>query len=711
MNGQYRTGDVVLGNWTLVQLIGEGSFGRVFEAEREDFGRTYKAAIKIITIPQSQSEIKSVMADGMDASSVTAYYRTFVEELVDEFSLMSRLKGNSNVVSYEDHSVIKHDNWVGWDIIIRMELLTPLFDYTRTNQMSRKDVMQLGIDMCHALELCQKYNIVHRDIKPENIFVSDNNDFKLGDFGIARTVEKTTSGLSKKGTYTYMAPEVYKGEPYGSSVDIYSLGIVLYRLLNYNRVPFLPDYPAQISYNDQEVARTKRLSGAVLPPPKNADGRLAEIVSKACAYAPKDRYSSPMQMREELEAIIYQQGDALIIYPQGDAVPVKSLDYAVEGAQQPDVPIKSNATVSIFDASVVSDAEDHKPDASAGAASYASGAIDKTHTLFGAAPSAETVEKYDSAAGFYQQAPVPWEEKPTQKRKISPAIILIPVGIAAAIIVAIIIALSGNRNPTQQGSMNSNIPPASLSPRSSPSPSLSPGSSPETSPESQQGSSPITPSKAQPVIETVAISYGGRKVDDLTAQVGERVPLRAQIVPNDAEPDIVWSSSNRNVFEVVPDNTDSALVTVTAIGVGTGTLTVTAGDVVAECIIRVSVRAGSSIIPVTSITGITGNNRNFSWSIKNGIGTLSLSPATANPGNATNRTITWSVVSGPGSIIDGNTYSCSIESLEASSERVVIRATIADGVSQGVDYIEDFGLNFSYSLSPDYLYHIYSINN
>ena len=189
------------------------------------------------------------------------------------------------------------------------------------------------------------------------------------------------------------------------------------------------------------------------------------------------------------------------------------------------------------------------------------------------------------------------------------------------------------------------------------------------------------------------------------------MPLRAQIVPNDAEPDIVWSSSNRNVFEVVPDNTDSSLVTVTAIGVGTGTLTVTAGDVVAECIIRVSVRAGSSIIPVTSITGITGNNRNFSWSIKNGIGTLSLSPATANPGNATNRTITWSVVSGPGTIIDGNTYSCSIESLEASSERVVIRATIADGVSQGVDYIEDFGLNFSYSLSPDYLYHIYSINN
>ena len=88
----------------------------------------------------------------------------------------------------------------------------------------------MGVDICKALELYQKYNIIHRDIKPENIFVSDNGDFKLGDFGIARTIEKTMSDLSKKGTYNYMAPEVYQGGEYGFSVDLYSLGIVLYRI-------------------------------------------------------------------------------------------------------------------------------------------------------------------------------------------------------------------------------------------------------------------------------------------------------------------------------------------------------------------------------------------------------------------------------------------------------------------------------------------------
>src|SRR5699024_9189261 len=154
--------------------------------------------------------------------------------------------------------------------LIRMELLKPLNEYTRKRTITRQDVIRLGIDLCKALELCQKYNIIHRDVKPENIFISDAGDYKLGDFGIARTVEKTTSGLSNKGTYTYMAPEVYKGEAYGSTVDIYSLGIVLYRLLNGNRTPFLPAAPAPITHADRENALVKRLSGAVLPPPSHA---------------------------------------------------------------------------------------------------------------------------------------------------------------------------------------------------------------------------------------------------------------------------------------------------------------------------------------------------------------------------------------------------------------------------------------------------------
>ena len=333
----YKKFEPVFNSWYIKRLLGEGSYGKVFEIDREDFGTTYKSALKAMTIPSSESEVKSVMADGMDEKSVRDYYENFVEDIVKEFVLMSKLKGNSNIVSYEDHMVIEHKDKIGWDILIRMELLTPLFDYVKSVDLRRKDVIKLGIDMCKALELCQKYNIIHRDIKPENIFVSENGDFKLGDFGIARTLEQTSGMLSKKGTQAYMAPEIYREESYGSNVDIYSLGIVMYRLLNENRTPFLPAYPAPITHSDRESAIKKRISGAPLPKPSNADGRLAEIVLKACSYDPKERYFSPMEMRKELEAILYNKEEAKIIYPKGDETPIKSIKYIRTGDEIPEV--------------------------------------------------------------------------------------------------------------------------------------------------------------------------------------------------------------------------------------------------------------------------------------------------------------------------------------------------------------------------------------
>ena len=218
--------------WENVRLLGAGSFGKVYEIQRQESGETYKAALKIITIPQNRADVVSAYNDGMDDKSVTAYFHSYVEEITKEFALMSKLKGYTNIVSYEDHMVVEHENEIGWDILIRMELLTPLQEYGLTHQLTEEDVIKLGCDICRALELCEKKKIIHRDIKPENFFVNDNGDFKLGDFGIARTIERTMASLSKKGTYTYMAPEVYRGEKYGRTADIYSLATVLYRYLN-----------------------------------------------------------------------------------------------------------------------------------------------------------------------------------------------------------------------------------------------------------------------------------------------------------------------------------------------------------------------------------------------------------------------------------------------------------------------------------------------
>ncbi|MFR1991114.1 MAG: protein kinase domain-containing protein [Oscillospiraceae bacterium] len=324
----YEIGSIVFDKWKICRELGQGSYGTVYEIQREDFGGVYKAALKVITVPQSRSELQSVLDEGMTPPQAKQYFYSVVEDIGRECAIMSRLKGTGNIVSYEDHTVIRHSDGIGWDILIRMELLHPLLPYVYQHPMARRDIIRLGIDICKALELCQRYNIIHRDIKPENIFISDNGDYKLGDFGIARTIERTTSGLSKKGTYSYMAPEVYIGKKYGFSVDTYSLGLVLYRMLNKNRGPFLPQPPEAITYDNREQALARRVSGEPLPRPFYGEGRLGEIVLKACAFDPKDRYSSPQQLRQELEAISYEAQDAALIYPNGDELQIDPSRYA-----------------------------------------------------------------------------------------------------------------------------------------------------------------------------------------------------------------------------------------------------------------------------------------------------------------------------------------------------------------------------------------------
>ncbi len=353
---EYGLGANVFGQWQITKKIGEGSFGKVYEIRREDFGQLYRAALKVITVPQSRAEL---LEKGMDNATAERYYYTVVEDIVREFALMSRLKGSANIVAYEDHNIIKHENDVGFDILIKMELLKPIQEYSYENPLKRRDVIRLGIDLCNALELCQRFNIIHRDIKPDNIFISELGNFKLGDFGIARTVEKTMSGLSKKGTYNYMAPEVYKGDAYGHSVDIYSLGIVMYRLLNKNRLPFLPPTPEPITFSDEERAKALRMSGEVFPKPVDATGRLFEIITKATAYKSTDRYSSPIHMREELQAILYSEKDSDIIYPNGDEIRLSENIYATNNTSEnpqsksPDENSKNNldpeATISVHE--------------------------------------------------------------------------------------------------------------------------------------------------------------------------------------------------------------------------------------------------------------------------------------------------------------------------------------------------------------------------
>ena len=289
--------------WKIVEKIGEGSFGKVYKACRTEQGTTFYSAIKVITIPSNQGELSSVRSESPNEQSVKEYFQGLVDECIQEVSTMEYFRGNSYVVSVEDYKVVEYLDDIGWDIFIRMEYLTSFMEYCAENPLKEEDVIRLGIDLCKALEYCQCQNIIHRDIKPENIFVSRFGEFKLGDFGIARELDRSMSGLSKKGTFSYMAPEMYKGEEYDARVDIYSLGIVLYKLCNHNRLPFISLQKQLITYHDKENALNRRMAGEELPMPAQADAVLGGVILKACAYDRDERYQAAEEFREALEHV------------------------------------------------------------------------------------------------------------------------------------------------------------------------------------------------------------------------------------------------------------------------------------------------------------------------------------------------------------------------------------------------------------------------
>lgn len=289
--------------WKIVKKLGRGGYGSVYQAQRNSAGVMEDAAIKVISFPKDKEDIEADFTDGYDIVSVRNKYKDMLHRYVDEYQIMLAFKGQTNIVSCDDFATKPHEDGIGWDVFIRMELLTPLTTLIKqyAGSIPEEKVIKVGMDICSALILCESKHIVHRDIKPENIMVSEFGDYKLGDFGIARTMYHTTQATIA-GSDRYMAPEVITRKEYGKEVDIYSLGLVLYWMLNNRKRPFIDaDYIPSNEENEQ--AQLRREKGDPLPPPKYGSRKLQNIVLKACAYEPKDRFSSAREMYQALAAL------------------------------------------------------------------------------------------------------------------------------------------------------------------------------------------------------------------------------------------------------------------------------------------------------------------------------------------------------------------------------------------------------------------------
>ena len=291
-------------DWKIVKYLGSGAYGKVYEIEKNVSGVQEKAALKIVSRPEYESEIDDYYSDGFDQDFIIALYENEIQNYVQEYRLMKEQQEQSNIVACDDIVVVPHENGVGGDIFIRMELLTPLPQVLRQRSLSEQEIIKLGKDISHALVLCEQKNIIHRNIKPYNVMISKFGDYKLGDFGVSklRNEEIYMAAARMPRMPDFEAPEIIRMEEYGYTVDIYSLGILLYWLLNNQRMPFIGE-DELITPRKRFEAIQRRYRGERIPEPKNGSEKLKQIVLKACEFRPEDRYASAQALYNALESL------------------------------------------------------------------------------------------------------------------------------------------------------------------------------------------------------------------------------------------------------------------------------------------------------------------------------------------------------------------------------------------------------------------------
>lgn len=285
-------------DYTIVDELGSGAYGKVYGIQKNQFGNEVSSAVKIIHFPPDKNYKKDLLLQGMTEENINAYYLKRANQILQENAIMEKLKGATNIVSVEDCKAEKDYSGDGYTIYIKMERLKSLHSLA-INKMSAEDIVKIGMDLCDALIACENYKIVHRDIKPANVFIDSSGRYKLGDFGVAREMRHDKTDMTMIGTTQYMAPELYNQLKSDKRVDIYSLGIMLYRFANEGRFPFVN--ALYVTPDDNAKALAKRLIGEPLPLPMGVDEDLGNIILKACMHRPEQRYSSALELKKDLK--------------------------------------------------------------------------------------------------------------------------------------------------------------------------------------------------------------------------------------------------------------------------------------------------------------------------------------------------------------------------------------------------------------------------
>lgn len=272
------------GCWQLEEEIGQDRLGKVYKISKNDWDKKYESILKIISITDNNN-------DNNDSENC------LLNSIDSELKTLSSL--NKNILNYKDHSIVKRFDDAGYDILIRMDYQENLSNYLLKHRLTKKDVIELGIDICLALEECHSHNILHKNISPNTIFLNNSGKFCLGNFDLSIDRDTLLNNPKNTESYFYMAPEVFNLGEFSKSSDLYSLGIILYKLLNNNKLPFLDSVD-----DNPKISLFKRLSSEDISCPKNASLELSKIILKAISFDIYKRYKNATEMKNDLIAYL-----------------------------------------------------------------------------------------------------------------------------------------------------------------------------------------------------------------------------------------------------------------------------------------------------------------------------------------------------------------------------------------------------------------------
>ena len=194
-----KTLEPIFGSWYVDSKLAEGRSSKVFKVYKTTDGVTEFLALKTVKFPANDKELSRVIESGK-YKTVGEYLDTLEEAVTENMNKMLSLRTNPNIVRFDNFHIVKESSC--FYVVMLMELLSPFSEKVKVNDITVKDAVKIGRDLCSAAEGFRNIGIIHHQIKPENIYVDAEGNFKLGDFGISNIAGRVRNEVSP-----YMAPE------------------------------------------------------------------------------------------------------------------------------------------------------------------------------------------------------------------------------------------------------------------------------------------------------------------------------------------------------------------------------------------------------------------------------------------------------------------------------------------------------------------------